>query len=77
MSVQTEKHLLFDLLQGINDISLLRKVKSFVLTEMEPSDLTQDQKKELDKRLDDHNQSKDSSSDAFEFLEKLKSKYEL
>lgn len=77
MSVQTEKHLLFDLLQGINDISLLRKVKSFVLTEMEPSDLTQNQKKELDKRLDELNQSKDSNSDAFEFLDKLKSKYEL
>lgn len=77
MSVQTEKHLLFDLLQGINDISLLRKVKSFVLTEMEPSDLTQDQKAELDKRLDELNQSKDSNSDAFEFLDNLKSKYEL
>lgn len=77
MSVQTEKHLLFDLLQGINDISLIRKVKSFVLTEMEPSDLTQNQKKELDKRLDELNQSKDSNSDAFEFLDKLKSKYEL
>ncbi len=77
MSVQTEKNLLFDLLQGINDISLLRKVKSFVLTEMEPSNLTHDQKKELDKRLDDHNQNKDSNSDAFEFLDNLKSKYEL
>jgi hypothetical protein len=77
MSVQSEKSLLFDLLQNINDISLLKKVKSFVLTEMEPSNLTQNQKKELEKRLDDHHQKKDSNADAFEFLDNLKSKYEL
>lgn len=34
MSVQTEKSLLLDLLQNIIDISLLKKVKSFVLTEI-------------------------------------------
>ena len=77
MSVQSEKSLLFDLLQNINDISLLKKVKSFVLTEMEPSNLTQNQKKELEKRLDDHQQKKDSKADAFECLDNLKSKKEL
>ena len=44
MSVQTEKSLVIDLLQNINDISLLKKVKAFVLTELNPSDLTQEQK---------------------------------
>jgi hypothetical protein len=38
MSVQTEKSLVIDLLQNINDISLLKKVKAFVLTELSPSD---------------------------------------
>ena len=77
MSIQTEKSILFDLLQNINDISLLKKVKSFVLTEIEPLNLTQNQKKELEKRLENHIQINDSSSDAFEFLNNLKSKYEL
>jgi hypothetical protein len=48
MNVQTEKSLVIDLLQNINDISLLKKVKAFVLTELSPSDLTQEQKNELD-----------------------------
>ncbi len=77
MSIQTEKSILFDLLQNINDISLLKKVKSFVLTEIEPLNLTQNQKNELEKRLENHDQKNDSNSDAFEFLDNLKSKYEL
>ena len=77
MSVQTEKSLVIDLLQNINDISLLKKVKAFVLTELNPSDLTQEQKNELDKRLDAHKNQEDANSDAFVFLDELKSKYEL
>ena len=77
MSVQTEKSLVIDLLQNINDISLLKKVKAFVLTELNPSDLTQEQKNELDKRLDAHKNQEDTNTDAFAFLDELKSKYEL
>lgn len=77
MSVQTEKSLLIDLLQNINDISLLKKVKAFVITQMEPSDLNQSQKDELDNRLLDHKNNPKSGADAFEFLDSLKSKYEL
>lgn len=77
MSVQTEKSLVIDLLQNINDVSLLKKVKAFVLSEINPSDLTQEQKNELDKRLDAHKNQNDSNSDAFAFLDELKSKYEL
>lgn len=76
MNIQTEKNILFDLLQNINDISLLKKVKSFVINEMEPLNLTQNQKKELDKRVNDHFQNKDTNLDAFEFLDGLKAKYE-
>ena len=64
-------------LQNINDISLLKKVKAFVLTELNPSDLTQEQKNELDKRLDAHKNQEDTNTDAFAFLDELKSKYEL
>lgn len=77
MSVQTEKSIVFDLLQNINDISLLKKVRAFVLTELEHSDLTTKQKNELNKRLDAHKNQKDTNTDVFEFLDKLKSKYEL
>ncbi len=77
MSIQTEKSLVIDLLNTINDISILKKVKSFVLTELNPSDLTQDQKSELDKRLQAHQNQEDSDLDAFAFLDELKSKYEL
>ncbi len=77
MSVQSEKSLLIDLLQNINDISLLKKVKSFVMAEIEPNNLTQNQKNELDKRIENHYQNSDSSCDAFEFLDNLKAKYEL
>lgn len=77
MNVQTEKSLVIDLLQNINDISLLKKVKAFVLTELSPSDLTQEQKNELDQRLDAHKNQIDNNSDAFTFLDELKSKYEL
>ncbi len=77
MNVQTEKSLVIDLLQNINDISLLKKVKAFVLTELNPSDLTQEQKNELDNRLQDHKNQSDNNTDAFAFLDELKSKYEL
>ena len=77
MSVQSEKLIVIDLLNNINDISLLKKVKSFVLTELTPADLTQEQKRELDKRLQAHRNQEDSDLDAIVFLDKLKSKYDL
>lgn len=77
MSLQTEKSLLIDLLQSINDISLLKKVKSFVITQIEPKDLNQNQKDELDNRLLEHKNNPNSGVDAFEFLDTLKHKYEL
>jgi len=77
MSVQTEKSLLIDLLQNINDASIIQKVKNFVLQEIEPISLSEKQKKELDKRLAEHQENHKSGVDAFEFLDSLKSKYEL
>ena len=77
MSVQTEKSLLIDLLQNINDASIIQKVKNFVLQEIEPISLSEKQKKELDKRLAEHQENPKSGVDAFEFLDSLKSKYEL
>ncbi|MEN9909287.1 MAG: hypothetical protein RLZZ540_2436 [Bacteroidota bacterium] len=77
MSVQTEKSLLIDLLQDINDASIIQKVKNFVLREIEPVSLTENQKKELDKRITEHQENPKSGVDAFEFLDSLKSKYEL
>lgn len=77
MSVQTEKSILFDLLQNINDATLLKKVKNFVLKEIEQNDLTTAQKEELEKRLLDHQENPKSGIDAFQFLDSLKTKYEL
>jgi hypothetical protein len=77
MSVQTEKSFLIDLLQNINDASIIQKVKNFVLHEIEPVSLSENQKKELDKRLLEHQEDPKSGIDAFEFLDSLKSKYEL
>ncbi|MBP6550185.1 MAG: hypothetical protein KA228_03755 [Flavobacterium sp.] len=77
MSVQTEKSLLIDLLQNINDASIIQKVKNFVLHEIEPMSLSEIQKKELDKRLLEHQENPKSGVDALEFLDSLKSKYEL
>jgi hypothetical protein len=77
MSVQTEKFFLIDLLQNINDASIIQKVKNFVLHEIEPVSLSENQKKELDKRLLEHQENPNSGVDAFEFLDSLKSKYEL
>ena len=77
MSVQTEKSLLIDLLQNINDASIIQKVKNFVLREIEPISLSENQKKELDKRLLEHQENPKSGVDAFDFLDSLKSKYEL
>lgn len=77
MSVQTEKSLLIDLLQNINDASIIQKVKNFVLHEIDPVSLSEKQKKELDKRLLEHQENPKSGVDALEFLDSLKSKYEL
>jgi hypothetical protein len=77
MSVQTEKSFLIDLLQNINDASIIQKVKNFVLHEIEPVSLSENQKKELDKRILEHQENPKSGVDAFEFLDSLKSKYEL
>lgn len=77
MSVQTEKSFLIDLLQNSNDASLIQKVKNFVLREIETVSLSENQKKELDKRLLEHQQNPNSGEDALEFLDSLKSKYEL
>jgi hypothetical protein len=77
MSVQTEKSFLIDLLQNINDISIIQKVKDFVMHEIEPTSLSENQKKELDKRLMEHQENPKLGVDAFQFLDGLKSKYEL
>ena len=45
MSVQTEKSFLIDLLQNIKDASIIQKVKNFVLHEIEPVSLSENQKK--------------------------------
>jgi putative addiction module component (TIGR02574 family) len=77
MSVQSEKSFLIDLLQNINDISIIQKVRDFVIHEIEPISLSEEQKKELDKRMEAHKKDPKSGVDAFEFLDSLKSKYEL
>ena len=77
MSVQTEKSLLIDLLQNINDVSIIQKVKNFVLHEIEPVLLSENQKRELDKRVLEHQENPNSGVDALEFLDSLKSKYKL
>jgi hypothetical protein len=77
MSVQTEKSILIDLLQNISDISLLKKVKQFLLKEIEQGELTEFQKEELNKRLEEHQKNPKSGVDAFEFLDTMKTKYEL
>lgn len=77
MNTQTEKSLLIDLLQNINDISLIQKVKEFVLREIESVPLTENQKDELDRRLAEHKENPKSGVDALEFLDNLKSKYGL
>jgi hypothetical protein len=77
MSVQSEKHFLIDLLQNINDSVVIEKVKNFLLAEINESSLSVKQKSELDKRIAEHNQNPNSGIDAFDFLDSLKSKYEL
>ena len=77
MSVQTEKSFLIDLLQNINDASIIQKVKNFLLHEIEAVSLSENQKKELDKRVSEHQENPKSGVDALEFLDSLKSKYEL
>ena len=52
-------------------------MKNFVLHEIEPVSLSENQKKELDKRLLEHQENPKSGVDALEFLDSLKSKYEL
>ena len=51
MSVQTEKSLLIDLLQNSNDISLIQKVKEYLMNEIQAQELTSNQKEELELRL--------------------------
>ena len=77
MSVQSEKYFLIDLLQSINDASVIQKVKDFLLHEIDTVTFTENQKKELDKRLVEHTENPNSGGDAFEYLDSLKSKYEL
>ena len=77
MSVQTEKSILIDLLQNISDVSLLKKVKQFLLNEIEQGELTELQKEELSKRLEEHQKNPKSGVDAFAFLDGMKKKYEL
>lgn len=77
MNIQTEKSFLIDLLQNINDASIIQKVKDFVLHEIEPVPLSENQKKELNKRLLEHHENPKSGVDAFDFIDSLKSKYEL
>lgn len=52
-------------------------MKNFVLHEVDPISLSENQKKELDKRLLEHQENPKSGVDALEFLDSLKSKYEL
>ncbi|MBG6060928.1 hypothetical protein IWX83_000702 [Flavobacterium sp. CG_9.1] len=77
MSIQTEKSFLIDLLQNINDASIIQKVKNFVLYEIEPVTLSENQKRELDKRVLEHQENPISGVDALDFLDSLKSKYGL
>lgn len=77
MSVQTEKSILIDLLQNISDVSLLKKVKQFLLKEIEQGELTDFQKNELNNRLKEHQKNPKSGVDAFDFLDSIKTKYEL
>jgi hypothetical protein len=77
MNAQTEKSLLIDLLQNINDISSIQKVKDYLMNEIQPQNLTSNQKDELEKRLKEHKENPNSGKDSFEFLDTLKSKYEL
>ncbi|MFN7099037.1 MAG: hypothetical protein ACK4M4_01520 [Flavobacterium sp.] len=77
MSVQTEKSFLIDLLQNINDASIIQKVKNFVLHEIEPNILTENQKKELNTRILEHKENLASGVNAMDFLDSIKSKYEL
>jgi hypothetical protein len=77
MSVQTEKSILINLLQNISDVSLLKKVKQFVLEEIEQSDLSSAQKEELENRLEEHRQNPKIGVESFNFLDSMKTKYEL
>ena len=77
MSVQTEKSFLIDLLQNINDASIIQKVKNFVLHEIEPNILTENQKKELEIRILERQENPASGLNAMDFLDSIKSKYEL
>ena len=77
MNIQLEKTSLINVLQNINDISLIERVKNFVLHEIEPIIISDNQKKELDKRLLNHKNNPNEGIEAFQFLDNLKVKYEL
>ena len=77
MNIQLERSNLINILQEINDITIINKVKNFVMLEIEPMNLTINQKKELDKRLLSHSKNLNDGIEGFSFLDNLKIKYEL
>ncbi len=77
MNIQLEKSFLIDVLQNISDVSVIQRVKNFVMHEIEPVTLTNNQKIELNKRLFEHKNNVKDGQEAFLFLDNLKSKYEL
>ena len=77
MNIQLEKSFLIDVLQNISDVSVIQRVKNFVMHEIEPVTLTNNQKIELNKRLFEHKNNFKDGQEAFRFLDNLKSKYEL
>lgn len=75
MSVQVEKSNLINLLNEISDLSLIKRVKAFLVHELERGELTESQKKELDIRLEEHRKNPKSGVDAFKFLDEMEKKY--
>jgi hypothetical protein len=77
MNVQSEKSFLIDMLQNINDVDVIQKVKNFVLNEIESNFLSNNQKKKLDERLLEHKNNPNEGIDGIQFLDNLKLKYGL
>ena len=77
MSLQSEKSALIEVLEKIDDVSVIQKVKDFLFLETTANKLSESQKTELDNRLLHHNKNPYDGHDAFEFLDSLKLKYEL
>lgn len=74
MDIQLEKSTLINVLQNINDISIIQRVRNFVMQEIEPISLSISQVKELDKRLLNHRNNPNEGIEASQFLDKLKLK---